>query len=255
MVCDFSYSKHFRVSKADRISTSYCSSGNQLKWKVGDIYIKLDTLGYESIAEYLASRLLQCSSLSRDSYVVYELCDIYEEDVFLGHGCYSRDFRNGAVEVTFVSILESMFVPLSVSYDDVINIMYDVTGLNVSDYVQRTLCLDAIIRNDDRHFGNLAVLKDSNGYRECPIFDNGGGCMSDIITYPITERFYKNYNSIYAKPFKFGFRNQIYGSPMLQIDIDKFFNGVECINKYVIRAVDVIKVGLAELEGIAWEEL
>lgn len=252
--CNFEYTTHFRVTRMNRVSTQFQSSGNRMKWFLNGNFIKLDVFGYESIAEYLASRLLQCTDLSSDEYVIYNLCDVYEDDKYLGHGCYSKDYRLGYAEVTFRKLLEHNLLPLSISYEELLDFLYYVTKLNLSSYIQKVLCLDSIIRNDDRHFGNFAVLKTQDDYKECPIFDNGGGCMSDIYSYPMTERFSSNYSSIYAKPFKVIFKNQIYGAPMLTIDTKKFFSGIYYPNKFVLRAVDTIKSGLSEMEGVAWKE-
>lgn len=47
--------KVIRVSKKDRFQLSSTSKGNQTKWYKDDMYIKADTMGYESISEVLVS--------------------------------------------------------------------------------------------------------------------------------------------------------------------------------------------------------
>ena len=47
------------------------SKGNQLKWKNAGNWYKADYAGYEGLAEYMVSHLLERSTLQRDEYVVY----------------------------------------------------------------------------------------------------------------------------------------------------------------------------------------
>lgn len=43
------------VSKSDRILFSTVSRGNQLKWKSGNKFVKLNYAGYEGLAEHIVS--------------------------------------------------------------------------------------------------------------------------------------------------------------------------------------------------------
>ena len=47
------------------------SKGNQLKWKKDGYWYKADYTGYEGLAEYMVSYLLNFSSLERREYVLY----------------------------------------------------------------------------------------------------------------------------------------------------------------------------------------
>jgi hypothetical protein len=51
--------------------TGHTSKGNQLKWKIGNIWYKADYMGYEGLSETLVSHLLQKSSLSQP-FVLYQ---------------------------------------------------------------------------------------------------------------------------------------------------------------------------------------
>ena len=44
--------------------TDHTSKGDQLKWKIGNIWYKSDYMGYEGLSETLVSHLLQKSTLS-----------------------------------------------------------------------------------------------------------------------------------------------------------------------------------------------
>ena len=48
------------------------SKGNQLKWENDGIWYKADYAGYEGLAEYMISNLLQKSSLLPEEYAVYQ---------------------------------------------------------------------------------------------------------------------------------------------------------------------------------------
>ena len=67
------------------------SKGNQLKWKKDDYWYKADYTGYEGLAEYMVSSLLEYSSLDQSEYVLYK-----PEEIHYGvqsyTGCRSRDF-------------------------------------------------------------------------------------------------------------------------------------------------------------------
>ena len=43
--------------------TDHTSKGDQLKWKIGNIWYKSDYMGYEGLSETLVSHLLQKSTL------------------------------------------------------------------------------------------------------------------------------------------------------------------------------------------------
>ena len=67
------------------------SKGNQLKWYRDDIWYKADYMGYEGLAEYVISCLLEKSSLRCEEYVLYETEEIaYKKRRYLG--CKSKNF-------------------------------------------------------------------------------------------------------------------------------------------------------------------
>lgn len=113
------------------------SKGSQLRWRKNDLFIKKDSLGYEGFAEELVSLLLNCTNIP---HVEYKQCDILED---------------GELLVPFGSILKKYS----------------------SNYLDTCICLDAIIRNEDRHFNNFALILD----RFAPLFDHGLSLLSDTI--------------------------------------------------------------------------
>ena len=250
MLMDNDDVEKINISQAIPVSTNSYSKGNQRKWMLGNIFIKLDLLGYESTAEVLVSRLLKYTNI--DSYVQYEPCDIFDNDKYLGSGCYSYDFRGGYNEVTAATLLESDFLPMSISYDDFLDYLYDFNKTSHKRYIDQILCLDAITRNDDRHFNNISFLDKDGVLTAAPIFDNGGACMSDLNEYPMSNAFAVNYISIKAKPFRLNFIEQLFSPEPIIIDVNRFKNSVDVSNRYSKRAYRTILRGLEETEGAAW---
>ena len=156
-----SYKKIF-VSKKDRMQLDTSSKGSQIRWYKDNIFIKLDCLGYEGISEELVSKLLDYSNVE---HVQYEVCEIYEDNKFIGNGCYSFNFLNEDEQVfTFASILKKYSRDYATfNYDEVFEAMYDATGFDVRIYLDHCICIDAIVKNEDRHFNNLAIIRYSNG--------------------------------------------------------------------------------------------
>ena len=140
----------------------------------------------------------------------------------------------------------------SIGLDDLVSIIFDYTGLNAHSYIGTVLNFDAIIKNEDRHFGNLSVIKDKKGYRFSPIFDNGLSCLSDVISYPFNVSLVENIKRVYSKPFYFSFRNQLDSKYAIGIDYERFLENTIVKSREATRALDVIKYGINELEGIAW---
>lgn len=182
------YTERIEVQKMQRLKSATSSNGNQMKWQCGDFIIKADCLGYESLAEIMACWLLKFVKNFSFEYVVYYPCSVYEEGVFIKNGCFSHNFLNTSEEITFGDLLQSNLKPFSIAYDDLREFLLDETEIDVKRYVDTVLCLDSITINEDRHFHNLAFLYDGK-YKLAPVFDNGAGCMSDQISYPMNGDF------------------------------------------------------------------
>lgn len=242
------------VTKKDRFYSCYGSlTGNQRKWRLGNKFIKLNLLGYENISEVLISRFLEYTDIPEESYVKYYSCRIYEDGIYLGVGCYSYDFAENKSQFTLRSILENNLMSTTSSYDNVRDLLLDLTGKDFKKYLDTLLCLDAITFNADRHFGNIMFLEDKGNW-EGIIFDNGDSCLSDLVSYPIGTNIELACNSILAKPFSEFFMEQIkYATPIL-VRYNDFLEDIDIRGSYVQRAFDVLKFGLEKTRGIAWEE-
>jgi len=234
------------------------SKGYQRKWKKDNKIIKLDAVGYQSISEVLISHFLAFTEL-REYRVPYYPCLIEEEGKLLGSGCFSYDFKpQGKTIVTAGKLLEKSKMSLGISYYDFLDFMDSnyMRYFTIKDYIDKILCLDAITWNDDRHFFNIAFLEDEKGILSpAPIYDNGEGCLADMISYPFTCGLAENLSSVVAKPFAFSFTQQLdYVSKPILLDKEGFLSSLNKFStKESIRALDAILAGLSETEGKAWE--
>lgn len=172
----------FCVQEQHRYSSTN-SKGDQGKWRIGDVWIKADTQGYEGLAEELGTLLLTC--VEDVPHVSYAVCTLKIGDV-VRHGCYSHSmFLHG--DEAFVS-LSRLFEQRGLLFEDllqgrsaqegiasVLSFLESNYGLHLEDYLCKTLYVDLLMANEDRHPNNLGVIRDmkANQFRMAPIFDNG----------------------------------------------------------------------------------
>lgn len=223
------------------------SKGNQLKCKFNERWYKADYLGYEGAAEYLSSFICQNSNI--EEYVSYSLADIVIPSVEKSFkGCSSADFLNEGEDLVTADRLLSKFIskdfvekykkmPLKNAISTFVNDIEQITGIeNFGAKLTQMLELDMLILNDDRHFNNIAFIRDKDGaYRFSPIFDNGGAFLADTTyDYPLGKNFYGLISNVNAKPFSADFDKQVeacqdlYGT---QLQIDKNIDISEIISK------------------------
>lgn len=161
--------------------------GSQEKYFDGEYWYKVDKVGREGKVEELISRLLGCSSLNENSYVVYSTCCVNGKS-----GCRSKSFLGSDEEfLNFSSLYDSVY---GSDLENDLFLLRDTTsrlglllntgkqvGVDLYDYFKRLLFLDMLILNRDRHSGNYGVIYNKNGYfREAPIFDNGQSLMTGL---------------------------------------------------------------------------
>ena len=198
------------------------SKGNQLKFKKDDIWYKADYLGYEGLVEYTVSRLLRYSNLDSDEYVDYEPEQIeYNGQVF--NGCKSHDFTKGWQLITLERLFKQTYghglnrVIYSVEdHEKRLKILTEqverVTGIReFGIYMSKTLAVDALFLNEDRHTHNLAVLMNNSGdFRTAPIFDNAAALLSDTtLEYPIKGELFSLIDRVKPKTFCDNFTEQL----------------------------------------------
>ncbi len=188
-----------------RTNDRQSSKGNQLKWENGDIWYKADYTGYEGLAEYVISHLLQKSTLQEKEFVIYDLENIkYKKNVYTGvksNSFLEEGWQLITLERLFDNFFgESLYKAIYAIRDHekrlqfLANQVERITGLkHFGVYLNKMLTIDALFLNEDRHTHNIAVLMNEKGeFAYCPIFDNGAGLLSDMtMDYPLEEDVYE----------------------------------------------------------------
>lgn len=244
-----------RVSKTQRLGQIGSSKGNQVKWfdTEKNIYIKLDCLGYEGKVEKAVSHFLGFTNLRKEEYVQYNVCEVVEDGNVLGRGCYSENFVGAAEqEITVVDLLDMLMLGYAITYGDLRDSLYPIVKFDVKEYIDKPLCIDAITKNEDRHFRNISFIFKEGKYTPARIYDNGAACFSDLLTYPMNMELTTCFQLVQAKPFSISFERQLQGVMPLRIRYDEYLDSVDVYEECNVRIIDVIRRGLKETEGLAW---
>ena len=195
------------------INASSGSKGSQLKYKFENKWFKIDTHGYEGIAESLACDILEASNCH--CYVKYHRCTINGRS-----GCYSENFLSEDEQlITFENLYymntgRSLTEEIAKIQDVSERILFvkvmvqNYTGLDVSMYVDTLIALDFIIRNGDRHLNNMAVIASNEGYREAPVYDNGDAFFSSYQKFEPWLTLDECMEKCTARPFSGSFHSQ-----------------------------------------------
>ena len=215
------------------------SKGNQEKWHENGRWYKVDQYGYEGLAETVISRLLEYSSIEKDTpfrFVRYrmERINVHGRD---RNGCSSTDFlRPGQSIITLSHMFKRAGKSLKQTLErlpsDRKRIEYlaaataEITGLELfPQYLTMLFEIDALFLNGDRHLNNIAVLEKDGRFEYCPIFDNGAGLLSNVQTAPLDIDPAALIRSAKGRPFNTTFNRQIAGARKLfgpQLRILKF---------------------------------
>ncbi len=164
-------------------------------------------MGYEHIAEHLASLVLKHSNVI--NYVDYESCIINGRP-----GCRSKNFLKPNESFlsfqrlyelyTGENLQEKMLVISDTAgrIDFVKDFVEKYTGFDCSTYLSQILTLDALLLNTDRHFNNLGIIVNSQTgeYHDAPIFDNGNALLSDWEKFS-GDTIEENLDRVYGQPF------------------------------------------------------
>ena len=199
------------------------SKGNQFKWEREGVWYKADYTGYEGLAEYMVSGLLQYSNLEEMEFIQYQTEEIgYKKAVY--RGCKSQNFLPDGWQLITLERLFKNFYGQSF-YQSLYKIervqkracfLVDqvelMTGLKeFGSYLCRLLTIDALFLNEDRHMHNIAVLYDDTGrYHYCPVFDNGSALLADTtVDYPMEEDIIELIPLVKAKTLSADFMDQL----------------------------------------------
>lgn len=254
---------------------SSTSKGNQVKWVCGGKFLKADSMGYESIAEVLATEVEM--AIKDINFVDYSLCVINEgghkycgcsSDIFImeGESLVSVDrvlSRYAGSEKSKSILLRGIVGKELVSrLCDICSQLTKISKYEIMNYFSQIVKLDALILNEDRHLNNITFIQGTDGsYRCSPIFDNGLSFLSDVYDYPLSVDISILIRKVKAKPFSSDFKKQIRyfaDYDLLKLDIDKLYYRLEnCMvdfkEKEFSRSVAVLKYRLSSLKGVVWE--
>lgn len=245
------------------------SKGNQKKFWIGNDLYKVDTMGYESIAEVLVNEFLHVRGID---------CVNYDFALYQGlECCKCHNFlRNGESCLSLYKLISKVegsdgFKKYSGkdSFSYVVDSVKGYYDLDISDYLSKILLIDYITLNEDRHFNNICfILDSSNSLRESPLFDNGLSLLSDIGVYPLSASISKCIRLVKSKPFSTSFSKQLSYidiKPLL-IDIDGFSRKLDLAEEFLDytipfkvaeyhRAKYVLLNRLKSTEGTLWKRL
>ena len=242
----------------------HSSKGNQLKWEKDGIWYKADYTGYEGLAEYVISQLLNKSTLEKNEFVLYETEQIkYKRAIF--NGAKSANFlRDDWQIVTLQRLYKTKYnrnfmedvwhIPETVDrLKYLVEQVEQLTKLkNFGIYMSKLLTIDAFFFIEDRHMHNIAVLMNGEGEVElCPFFDQGAGLMSDTtLDYPIGENTIIMMDEVKAKTICQSFEDtldaaeQLYGYNLKfsfnKNDVSKIIKDAEIYSEEEKRRVETI---------------
>lgn len=261
----------FMVTHKDLINRTTTLKGDQLKWFKQGYYIKANKFGYEGIAEVIVAEL--CRNIKDLNFVDYRLCSILNvSDNKQYFGCYSQELKpTGFSFITFDKLLhlylsKTEYNSLSKLSGEQLYLMLcecvsKITKVNLFQYVNNCIALDALILNEDRHLNNFGVLFSENGViYPAPIFDNGLSLLSDKYDYPMQVSTNILIRKVKSLPFSRSFSKQIgymrNFEPFL-IDKDRLFCTLDSFvplfqQTEYIRAVSVLKYQLNRYKGVLW---
>ena len=228
----------------------HSSKGNQFKWENDGIWYKADYMGYEGLAEYLVSHLLEHSTLTREEYIIYDLTQIrYKHQTYRGamsHNLLTEDWQIVTLERLFKQTCgESLYEKIWKLPSATERLTYltetieQITGIcDYGRYLAKLLTIDAFFLNEDRHLHNVAVLMNAREqYRLCPIFDNGACLLSDTKgDYPLDVDPLQLMGEVHARTISRDFDEQLDAAEQLYGDTIHFSFDGKCIDALLAEA-------------------
>lgn len=236
--------------------------GNQTKLKKRYIFLKLDSLGYEGFAEYVAYRVISCSTLPKELVVEYFPADITFDDGHVEHGCTSVDFRPKHHNIVYAKGLierhgfSTDYLRRNCSaterFDSLCLALNICTRLDTKEYISNILLIDAFICNEDRHLNNICFIQniETGAYSFAPIFDNGGSFLSYTDDYPLYTPTLINLRNVKSKTIAKEFDKQLDGcNPTLRFRESELFELITELEQhkesdYIRRIIEVLRYSM-----------
>lgn len=202
------------------------SKGNQEKWfdEKSNRWYKLDLFGYEALAETVVSALLKKSNVEEKGFQITEYqMEKLEVRKHQRTGCSSENFlQSGEELITIAHLLKKGVgthylkelekqknLQRKIAY--IVEHVERLTGLDrFGEYLTLLFEVDMLFLNDDRHMNNIAVIRQEDGFRYCPLFDFGAGLLSNTREYPLDVTPSGLIRNVVARPFHCGFTRQVH---------------------------------------------
>lgn len=160
--------------------TKIVENGTTYYYKLSSFDSQRGFYGHESVNEVIISRLCKILGIPCAEYKLVKIKVKIRNKEYVTFACKSKSYK--FAEDTSISF-EDYYELNSVNE----NIIQFINTMNMDYNISTILILDFIIINRDRHGANIEILKNKNGERFAPLFDNGlSFCCSitqDLIDY------------------------------------------------------------------------
>lgn len=185
----FSDNRYFNTNNMLQLQSDSSSKGNQRKWFKADedLYVKEQFIYQNKAWKDYAVEVLSYKIWQQFPYVEgvevlkQQACKIVDSGN-ISEGVYSANFcKSGESFFSFKRVLENVnkSFPLDTTIADkwyfVLDIVKDMTTLDLKNYLVVMSILDYLVGNEDRHLNNFGVLITDKGFRVSPLFDFGLG--------------------------------------------------------------------------------
>jgi hypothetical protein len=258
----------------------HIASGNQHKYIKNNCFIKVDEPEHSNgLSEELTCMLLDCSNLEHAQYrtkALFMSKNGVETDT-LKNCAVSPNFTMPNEQVmSFYSLMDAnevhsfkMKSDMNGQFDMLVDCVKNATNLDCTSYMLKTLSLDMLIYNPDRHLRNLSVVKnvDTGKFRLAPCYDNGLALLSNFNLFPLEKSDKENcfnvpvatFNSDDPEDYINFIGDKVKSkSDILIIDAEKFYQNMDGYKnslypkKYVDRCKSILLNRMKELEGDVW---
>lgn len=225
-------------------SSKSSSLGATKKYFFENYWYKENFKGYEGKSEQIVSTILGFTNLQESQYVKYEECLINGKP-----GCRSLNFlKDNQAIATFSRLYFKAYgsslkekISLYSTPEDrieyVIDEMYKITRVDCRQYLKTFAQIDFLTLDVDRHFDNLAFIKEEESFKIAPFFDFGASYFSLQHVFKPEMSLEEKLNIMTPQPFCDNLEKQmkVFGEPDLKLDYDK-------IEKYIDDFPDEIRI-------------
>ncbi|MBQ4059725.1 MAG: hypothetical protein IJD40_12480 [Lachnospiraceae bacterium] len=198
--------RQIHIGQEYAVNIDGTSDGTQDKYYKDGIWYKTDRFGGEGFNEYVASRILECTSIQ--NFVKYE-----EVEINGIAGCQSANFLADDEEYISIYRLHQNLIGTNIAnllykmdfddqYDYLSRFVKEETNLELSHVVGEIFFVDNLILNEDRHLNNIGFIYDGNKFRPAPIFDNGKSFFCGNKRYDASKTLKENMAQTKIQPFK-----------------------------------------------------